>query len=586
MLCSNYHIFTIISLSVEPNPTTPEQNIKEQAQSVALNDQNTNASYPDEFQIVDETSNTSFPDELQIVTDDHTSNNPIQIAQNSATIDQTISSSLPDELQIVDESSNPDDFHIVDETSNHPDISTQEESSDFQVIDEDDFFPLFQQKTLQGLLEETELHTREPKTDILIYIRNIRNHLEHQIKQVLSRDKGLKFWVALKVQYVKPTLSETTPLIFYLKTGFVVITNEFQIPETLNTIQQKLMLRNAHFIREQSGLVIDKILATRFKVAKYLPLSGGAYAELPEFLSRKKAIVNINNLDNRCFGYAVAAALTESDNGHNLNRYRGYYPMFHRYGLDRIDYPVFPHQISVIEDQLQININLFSFYDEEGRARYPIYISQKEFDQTVDLLYWDEHYAWIKSFSRFMGDVNRHKGKLFWCKRCLGHFQREQALETHKLYCRRIDYSDQIFTMPEEGSKISFKHIRFQARLPFVIIADFETLTSPTGLNAPDPGKKSFNFQHHIPCAMGLKLISNVWNFQFPYTHWIGEDCVQRFLDAIIDLERRCVKWLTEDVQIYMTESQKRKHRTLLNVISVTNLSSGIMMIQICLKRS
>ena len=125
-----------------------------------------------------------------------------------------------------------------------------------------------------------------------------------------------------------------------------------------------------------------------------------------------------------------------------------------------IQYPVRVDEIPQIEDKLHININVYSFYDDEGKGRYPIYVTKKNNPKTIDLLYWDEHYAWIKNFSRFMGDQNRDEHKRFWCKRCLGHFWSQQSLETHQMYCKRIDFCDQIFTMPPEGSKLRFKHFR------------------------------------------------------------------------------------------------------------------------------
>ena len=52
-------------------------------------------------------------------------------------------------------------------------------------------------------------------------------------------------------------------------------------------------------------------------------------------------------------------------------------------------------------------INLFTFWDDEGMARTPVYISSKPYANTIDLLYWetgekdgtnsDGHYAWIKT---------------------------------------------------------------------------------------------------------------------------------------------------------------------------------------------
>ena len=47
--------------------------------------------------------------------------------------------------------------------------------------------------------------------------------------------------------------------------------------------------------------------------------------------------------------------------------------------------------IHTAQDTIHMNVNVFSFYDDEGRARQPIYISKKTFKKSVDLLYWDEH---------------------------------------------------------------------------------------------------------------------------------------------------------------------------------------------------
>ena len=42
----------------------------------------------------------------------------------------------------------------------------------------------------------------------------------------------------------------------------------------------------------------------------YEPLSGGSsFKPLPPFLKKKRAVVNVRNHNNRCFGYAVLSAL-------------------------------------------------------------------------------------------------------------------------------------------------------------------------------------------------------------------------------------------------------------------------------------
>ena len=58
-----------------------------------------------------------------------------------------------------------------------------------------------------------------------------------------------------------------------------------------------------------SGWVVDEILEAIINVAQYQPLNGGSYMPLPEKLKNKKAILNIQNGDNRCLRWAIRAAL-------------------------------------------------------------------------------------------------------------------------------------------------------------------------------------------------------------------------------------------------------------------------------------
>ena len=111
---------------------------------------------------------------------------------------------------------------------------------------------------------------------------------------------------------------------------------------------------------------------------------------------------------------------------------------------------------------LQTNINVYGFYDDEGKARYPLYVSKKKFPTFIDLLFWDDHYAWIKSFSAFMADlVNKHT--LVWCRACLGHFESEKVLKTHKDYCEGLENCRTITILPEAYQKVRFEN---QAYVP------------------------------------------------------------------------------------------------------------------------
>ena len=64
-------------------------------------------------------------------------------------------------------------------------------------------------------------------------------------------------------------------------------------------------------------------------------------------------------------------------------------------GLDRIKYPVEPAEVSALETQLGISINVYSYSDDEGRKIYPYYITHLLEPERglVSLLYFNNHWA-------------------------------------------------------------------------------------------------------------------------------------------------------------------------------------------------
>ena len=60
--------------------------------------------------------------------------------------------------------------------------------------------------------------------------------------------------------------------------------------------------------------------------------------------------------------------------------------MFQRHQLDTLPYPISQNDVHLYEDQLQMNINVFSLFDDEGRARNTLVISRKNYDFVANLL--------------------------------------------------------------------------------------------------------------------------------------------------------------------------------------------------------
>ena len=72
----------------------------------------------------------------------------------------------------------------------------------------------------------------------------------------------------------------------------------------------------------------------------------------------------------------------------NACRPHTYHKFFQPEGLHNLPYPIGPEQMPEMEQLLNLKINLFSFFDDLGDGRYPLYISKREnAKQEIDLLY-------------------------------------------------------------------------------------------------------------------------------------------------------------------------------------------------------
>ena len=108
-----------------------------------------------------------------------------------------------------------------------------------------------------------------------------------------------------------------------------------------------------------SGWVLERIMVAYVNVARYQPLRGGTYLELPQKLKNKKAIINVQNRDEECLKWAIRAALFPPKNGKDDQR-TSKYPVADGINYTGIDFPTPVKQIDKLEAQNRnLAINVF-----------------------------------------------------------------------------------------------------------------------------------------------------------------------------------------------------------------------------------
>ena len=195
--------------------------------------------------------------------------------------------------------------------------------------------------------------------------------------------KCLKIWPSLHVRYESANpLAE--PFLYgdaHLRAPHSIFhrvspNTERPYKHEIARFSEMMRTSNAKFIRDGSGFILAEIYSLNLNIVTFNPLSGSAWSELPKFLKNKKAIINVKNEDDMCFAYAIASALHPVDHGHHPSRPNQYQQYFAEHNLDQLDYPVNPTDLPEIEEKLQMSINVISYYDDIGRARYPLIYQQ------------------------------------------------------------------------------------------------------------------------------------------------------------------------------------------------------------------
>ncbi len=198
--------------------------------------------------------------------------------------------------------------------------------------------------------------------------------------------------------------------LFGSRSGTYVVT--VQLGEMYEMMSERMLENLSKFQRNGSGWRLKSISDLEIGIAKFDPLSGSGYSKLPEFIRKKKAVVNMKNDDNQCFKWAVTRALNFIDS--NTERVtKELREQTKKYDWSNIEYPTKVDDIHIWEKNNNILINVFG-YDEDAKTICAkkmckgfesIVIGEEEdvSDKIINLyLHDDNHYCVIRNLSRLV----------------------------------------------------------------------------------------------------------------------------------------------------------------------------------------
>ena len=299
-----------------------------------------------------------------------------------------------------------------------------------------------------------------------------------QIKEFMRNHQNIKVRMIMVCNMEKKEPRERKIILHESKVYFNTETYDnlesTDVKSILSQMIDEILYKITHFQENGSDWYFKEIVRLEIHIVVYKSYKGSSYIPLPELIMRKKAIINMENKDDKCFLWSVLRYLhPKESHGERLTDLREYENDLNFKG---IDFPFKLKDITKFENQNPdlSGINVFSV--NENNKIYPLRLNEKDCQKTIDLFLFSkdekQHYSLIKNFSRLVrsqitSDTTR---KLHICKKCLSHFVKEDLFEKHLFYCEN---KTAIVIMPRKNTILNFKNHCKKTSNPFCNLCRF-----------------------------------------------------------------------------------------------------------------
>src|SRR5690606_28903142 len=360
-----------------------------------------------------------------------------------------------------------------------------------------------------------------------IFYDKVKEHLYEKIENLLKNlpnNVAIKFNLGMYIEMININGTDIINFKFYAypsgnKQIIYKNTDKKIIRELLDKAFSNIAIEIDAFLHLKSGWIISKIINMDFKYSQYKIIQGSGKFILPTRLKNKKAVINVDNDDDKCFLYAVASCLLNINK--NPQDHKKYKKIIQNFIINNIS---FPFKVSDVKKFEKYNIDLLKKYGKEGINIFwynefdevvPLYINRKciDDDKIINILYLEDknnrsHYVWIKNFSKLINSKN--SDQKYICFNCLNVCYSKEALKNHKEMCYNQE-TCKIILPNEKNSWLYFKNYHKKLKIPISMFSDIECFTEKYE-DMIKKGVKSIKYQKHKVSGISLYTINEINN--------------------------------------------------------------------------
>ncbi|CAH1104394.1 unnamed protein product [Psylliodes chrysocephalus] len=396
------------------------------------------------------------------------------------------------------------------------------------------------------------------------------------INDHLQRYTSLKINFELFGIYVKPDAELSD--IKSMNTKNEIVTVSSNLNKIFEKFKEDIMVQASEFQEKDSNWSLQEILFLDVNINRYSAIAASSYIQLPWFIKKKCAALNIKNIDNKCFAWCVNAAIFPAT-GDPANPES--YPPYD-FDFDNIEFPIKLSDIKRFEKLNNISVNVYGLdtYFKGPKKQYevvgPLHFTSQRKPTHVNLLLLigndQSHYCLITDLSRLVrSQKTTHETKLHFCDGCLQSFNTTEKLSSHQendcthVYTKLPSTDLKINKCGEQLPENILKFVNIEKKLPvpFVIYADFESLLMPLQGAEPYDGKSfTTRVAEYVPYSFAFYVKCNYDDRLSQLVTYEGEDAAQIFvqkLDTVVhDLYNHHLKHVKP--MLPLTKEEKKIH--------------------------
>ena len=319
------------------------------------------------------------------------------------------------------------------------------------------------------------------------------------------------------------------------------------IPAAVSSLFATLSNRIQEYEGRGSGWTVNLVNFFKLKLTNYKPFSARKWIDLPLWLRNKKSVVNIKNMDDKCFLYAVVLGKNSHLITNHRDRVKNYEAYLDTVNVEGIHWPFSADQLPHFETLNSFGVNIYALDLDAATSSddiYPEYVSSKATKINILRVYSaaGSHFCWVSNLDGLVNGIV--------CEDCLQTFSDRAVMQQHKDKGKCTETSaEALIELPKpEEAIVRFKDIAKQLRIPFAVYLSMD-LEEIAG--------------EFMAKRVSIKTVSDYPDlFNVQSKQWEGPLCIKEFLQWLEQRDKYAQRLFKNNVPMKLSAEEETAFQT------------------------